>query len=83
MCSCGLNIKDVPVNVPVNVTVNSNEEVVLNILKLNPQFTYEEIAIQIGKTRKTVSRIIANLKAQGMIKRRGSDKSGEWVVIKN
>lgn len=77
------NKADVPVNVPVNVTVNSNEEVVLNILKLNPQFTYEEIAIQIGKTRKTVSRIIANLKAQGMIKRRGSDKSGEWVVIKN
>ena len=67
-------------NVPVNVPVKSNEEHVLNILRVNPQITYEEIAIQIGKTRKTVSRTIASLKEQGKIQREGSDKTGKWNI---
>ena len=72
--------KNVPANVPVNVLVNSTEQVVLDIIKYNPSVTYDDIAIKIGKTRKTVSRAITSLKQKGIISRSGSDKSGHWVI---
>ncbi len=72
--------KNVPVNVLVNVLVNSTEQAVLDIIKHNPSVTYDDIAIKIGKTRKTVSRAINSLKQKGIISRSGSDKSGHWVI---
>lgn len=40
----------------------------------------EEIAIRIGKTEKTVQRIIASLMEKKLIERVGSNKSGYWKV---
>ena len=71
---------DAGANVPVNVLVNSTEQAVLDIIKHNPSVTYDDIAIKIGKTRKTVSRAITSLKQKGIIFRSGSDKSGHWAI---
>ena len=68
-------------NVPVNVPVNSTESTLLALMKHNPSITYDEMALEIGKTRKTVSRAIASLKQQGRIARKGSDKTGTWVTF--
>lgn len=72
--------KNVPVNVLVNVPVNPTEQLVLDEISQNPAVTYEELAQKVGKTRKTVSRAVASLKGRGLIVRRGSDKTGYWVV---
>ena len=53
----------------------------MDVIKGNPNVTYDQIANMIGKTRKTVARTIASLKEKGIVARRGSDKSGHWVVL--
>ena len=63
-------------NVPVNLT----EQRVLDEIRINPSATYDEIANAIGKTRKTVSRAITELKQRDQIRREGSDKSDIWTV---
>lgn len=68
-------------NVPVNVPVNPTELAVLDHLSAKPTATYDDIALAIGKTRKTVSRAIASLKQQGLLRRQGSDKSGSWQAM--
>ncbi len=67
-------------DVPVNVPVNSTEQAVLEEIKKDPSLTYDDIALSIGKNRKTVARAVAALKEKGEIRREGSDKSGWWII---
>ena len=47
----------------------------------NPEMTAEEIAIEVGVTKRTIERTLVSLKKKGLIERIGSNKSGSWVVI--
>lgn len=60
----------VPVNVPVKKT---DEEKIVETSKLSSRLTMDDMAIIIGKTRKTVMRL---LKKNDKIIRVGSDKTG-------
>jgi len=40
----------------------------------------EEIALRIGKSEKTVQRIIASLTSKNVIERIGSNKTGYWSL---
>lgn len=71
---------DVPLNVPTNVPLNQTEARVLSEIYANPSLTADEIALAIGKTRKTVQRATATLKSRGIISRVGSSKSGYWEI---
>jgi Fic family protein len=71
---------DVPLNVPESVPLNSSEIAVLSEISHDPFATYDKIAAQIGKNRKTVQRAIVELKSRGIISRQGSDKTGHWVI---
>ncbi|MDR0231677.1 MAG: Fic family protein [Dysgonamonadaceae bacterium] len=73
--------ENVSVNVPVKINTNITEKIVLDLLKINPTITYEQIAEKINKNRKTVQRTIASLKEKGIISRVGSDKTGSWKII--
>jgi predicted HTH transcriptional regulator len=66
-------------DVGVNVGVKDN---ILNFLKDNPNITAKEIAVLSNKTLRTIERNLRLLKAQGIIARVGSDKSGYWQVMK-
>jgi Fic family protein len=72
---------NVPQNVPQNVPVNETEMTVLRLLFANPNLTYDELAAQLDKTRKTAQRAIQSLKEKKLIKRIGSDKSGSWKIL--
>jgi Fic family protein len=72
--------RDVPLNVPENVPLNPTEKNVLSMISENPSLTADEIALAIGKTRKTAQRATAALKSRGIIARVGSSKSGYWLV---
>ncbi len=55
---------------------------VLQLLANNPRLTRGVIALQLGLSDSGVKKILANLKASGIIVRQGSNKSGYWIVGK-
>ena len=57
-------------------TVNA----ILALIKQNPSITYEALSEKTGKSRRTISRIITELKTTGTLARVGSDKSGHWEI---
>ena len=69
------SVENVPENVPENVL---DEEKIINLIKIKPTCTREEMAKAIGKSVKTVQRLI---KASGRIRRVGGDKGGHWEVL--
>lgn len=60
-----------------NGTVNGT----VKMIKENPKITLDELAEAIGKSRRTVARQIKQLQEDGVIRRVGSDKTGNWEVI--
>jgi len=52
----------------------------MSLLKANPHLTYEELAEDVGQTRKTVQRHLQSLKAKGLLRRIGGAKGGYWEV---
>ncbi|MDR0682580.1 MAG: winged helix-turn-helix domain-containing protein, partial [Dysgonamonadaceae bacterium] len=70
-----------PVNAnpdPVNDPVNSFD--VLELLKINPHITYDELVEKTGRSRATIKRMIKRLKQERYISRAGSDKTGYWKI---
>ncbi len=70
-------------NVTAGETKKANklDSEVLRFLKENPISTREEIAQKIGKTDRTVQRVLDRLKVAGKIARIGNKVSGYWEVI--
>ena len=56
------------------------ELAVINILKVNAKTKQEDIATQIGKSLRTVKRIMASLSEKGVITRENGKRNGVWVV---
>ncbi|MBD5268458.1 MAG: winged helix-turn-helix transcriptional regulator [Bacteroides sp.] len=52
----------------------------MRLLADNPRLTRIELAENIGITENSVKKIIANMKAAGWIERKGSNKTGYWIV---
>jgi Fic family protein len=72
---------DDPVNDPVkfsNDPVNSFD--ILELLRINPRITYDELVEKTGRSRATVKRMLKRLKQEGYISREGSDKTGYWKI---
>ena len=69
-------------NVGINVGINKTEKAVLDILIGNSDKSVEEIAKEIGVTKRTIERTLASLKNKKLIERFGSNKKGNWIVIK-
>ncbi len=59
----------------------STKEQLLNLVQENPRITRSELAVQLSKSESTIKEHLAQLKAQGRLKRIGSDRSGCWQVI--
>ncbi len=66
----------------VNDSVNGNDTINDSVKYLinNPLITYEELATQMGKSRRTIFRIIKQLQEKGIVERIGSDKKGCWKI---
>ena len=58
--------------------LNASEEKVAKLILRNSSITEAEIANQLSITFRQVARIIAALKQKAGLKRRGTDKVGEW-----
>ncbi len=54
---------------------------VLSCLRDNPRMTNANLIEKIGKSQRTITRILATLKGKGLIVRVGSNKAGYWQVV--
>ena len=61
-------------NVGINVGINITEKAVLGILISDPKKTAEEMAVEVGVTKRTIKRALVYLKKKGLIERIGSNK---------
>lgn len=62
--------------------LSDTEEQILSELIKNPKSTYNQLASEIGVSRRTVSRALASLVEKKFIKRIGNNKSGFWKVMR-
>ncbi len=65
----------------VSDVLSKTEKAVYKLLKLQPDLTREEIAIEISKTVKTVQRALDGLKEKGLIARVGNTRTGYWEIL--
>ena len=56
------------------------EQAIINILKIKPTTTQEEISRQINKSLRTVKTYMAEMQGKGLIERRNGKKNGKWIV---
>lgn len=61
--------------------VKSLSQMILNIIKKNPETTYQTLIQELDVSRETIRKTIKKLKNNGVIKRIGSDKTGHWDII--
>ena len=73
---------NVHLNVHIKKSLTDSEQIVFNIIRDNERITKSEIAIRIGKSEKSVQRIISSLIEKSLIQRVGSNKTGYWEALK-
>lgn len=73
-------IKSANVNELKGNNCTLEEQAIINILKISPETTQEEIANQINKSIRTVKTYMAEMQKKGLIERKNGKKKGEWQV---
>ena len=63
------------INDPINDPIN-----LFDLIKQNPSGSYEDYAQKLNVSSATIKRKIAELKAEGKIVRKGSNKKGFWEI---
>lgn len=83
---------DIDINIDIDniQSVNKNslkcknctleQQTIIDILKINPATTQEEIANEINKSVRTVKTYMAEMQEEGVIERKNGKKNGEWQV---
>ena len=71
---------NVQINVQINTELTEAEQVIFNLIQNNDGISKAETAIRIGKSEKTVQRLISSLTKKQVIEREGSNKSGSWKI---
>ena len=64
-------------DVGINVGINSD---LLSLVRQNNRISAKELAEALGISSRQCERIIAELKEQGVIERKGSKKAGYWEI---
>ena len=72
-----------PINDPINdpIKLDERESRIIELLREDPSLTRAGMAEQLGCSDSTVKRILQNLVDKGAIKRIGSKKKGEWIIL--
>lgn len=69
-----------PIGSPINQDNRTNK--LLEIIRNNPKTTAEAIGVELNLSKRTVLKLIEDLKNAGKIKRIGSNRSGSWEILK-
>lgn len=71
---------NVQLNVQINNELTTQEQLIFNLINDNNGISKAEMALRIGKSEKTVQRIIASLIEKNLVEREGSNKTGFWRI---
>ena len=66
-----------------NVPENAFQGHLLDLIRSDPRITYNELAVQTRRDRKTVQRHLKVLKEMGLVRRIGPAKGGFWEVVES
>lgn len=69
-----------PKNEPVGPDMPPFQVQLLNLIRENPDITYDQMAETTGKGRSTIRRHVKALREQKLLRRVGSDRHGHWDV---
>ena len=70
-----------PINDPIKRNPDERECRILDLMKTNPGLTRAGMAEILGCSESTVKRAIRDMVSKNMIRRIGSNKKGEWIVM--
>ena len=62
--------------------LSKTEQLILNIISLDGNITRNNICKQTNLSLHTVARVFNSLKSKKVIYRFGSDKNGQWKIVK-
>lgn len=54
---------------------------IIEMIELNPKITAQEMADQIGISRRAIEKQLSNFKKEGVLKRMGGRKEGFWKIV--
>jgi len=74
-------VRNVRLNVGLNVRLSDTQKGIINLLKDNPKLNAQEIAVLLNKSKKTIERNFIELQKNNIIERAGSKRDGYWIVI--
>lgn len=69
-------------NVQENVQENVRVSSILILIKQNSEITLKELSEKLNVTSKTIQRDLEQLKQNGIVERIGSDRKGQWKILK-
>ena len=66
-----------------HIAVKKRERIekLLEIINESPSVASDSIAIQLGISRPTAERYLAELRRMEIVKREGSNKNGKWMIL--
>ena len=64
------------------VEVSDDKEKVISCMMSDKNITLSKIAQTTGISRRTLDRVVRELKDEGIVERKGSSRSGYWIVHK-
>ena len=76
-------IEDEPINDPVNDLIKTDEREgkIIELMRSEPGITRAKMAEALGCSESTVKRAIKNMVSKNLIRRIGSNKKGEWIIV--
>lgn len=70
-----------PINDPINL--NDREQFIINLLRNDSTLTRNDMAEKLNCSDSTIKRLLRAMVEKGIIKRIGSNKKGEWIILIN
>ena len=76
-------IEDELINDPVNDLIKPDEREgkIIELMRSEPGITRAKMAVALGCSESTVKRAIQNMVSKNLIRRIGSNKKGEWIIV--
>lgn len=77
----GINNFSIVSNKVSNKVTNKTEDLMLDLIRDNPNITISQFAIKTNLSESGVKKNLRNLKDENLIRRVGSNKNGYWKII--
>lgn len=62
------------------INISGRQKDIIDLIKKSPTITAKQLSEILSVTSRTVERDISSLKDMGILSRKGTDKSGEWIL---